>query len=467
VIGEASRTIGRIVIDSRETGDDALFVALQGEHVDSHVFVAQAVANGAAAVVVESGRTVEAGNATVIFVPDTRRALSALAAAFYGDPSRALDVVGVTGTNGKTTTTRMIASICAAAGRPCGIVGTVGAEFGERRWPLANTTPLPPELHALLAEMLDAGAQDVAMEVSSHALALDRVHDVRFRVAALTNITRDHLDFHGTLEAYAAAKHRLFTMAEAAVFNEDDEHGAQFAQEFRGRIPVRTYGLRPGADAVPVRIDANASGSRFVLDGTTFTIALPGHFNVSNALAAIGVARTLDISDAASAHGLASLERVPGRMEHVGAADIDVVVDYAHTPDALEAALQALRGTTPHHLAVVFGCGGDRDRGKRAEMGRVAAAIADRIYVTSDNPRTEDPRAIIGEIEAGIGGHVYAVEPDRRVAIDRAIADAHAGDVVLIAGKGHETYQIIGAEALPFDDAAVARAALLRRGAAQ
>ncbi|MEO9170668.1 MAG: UDP-N-acetylmuramoyl-L-alanyl-D-glutamate--2,6-diaminopimelate ligase [Candidatus Aquilonibacter sp.] len=464
IAGDANRAIRAVTVDSRTASEGALFVALRGERQDGHAFVAQAIANGATAVVVETGRAVDAGDATVVFVPNSRRALSGIAAMFYGDPSHALSVAGITGTNGKTTVSRMVGAICNAAGKPCGMIGTVGAEFAERTWPLANTTPLPPELHAILAEMRDAGAQAVAMEVSSHALALDRVDDVRFRLAALTNVTRDHLDFHQTIEAYAAAKHRLFTMAEAVVLNIDDEHGARWASELARRQPMLTYGLRVGADIVPSKIETSANGSRFELDGTTFSISLPGRFNVSNALAAIGVARTLGVDDAACAHGLASLKRVAGRMEHVGVADVDVVVDYAHTPDALEHALRALRETTVHHLSVVFGCGGDRDRGKRPEMGRVAAAIADRIYITSDNPRTEDAAAIAHDIEAGIGGHVYAVELDRRAAIERAIADAHPGDVVLIAGKGHENYQIVGDQTLSFDDVSVARAAILRRG---
>ena len=463
VRGDASRWITSVTLDSRIAREGALFVALRGEHLDGHDYVPQAIAGGASVVVVEQGRTVDPRGATVVYVPDTRRALSTIAASFYGDPSHALDVIGVTGTNGKTTTTRMIAAICNAAGKPCGVIGTVGAEFEDLMWPLSNTTPLPPELHQLLGEMRDAGAQCVAMEVSSHALALDRVEDVRFRVAALTNVTRDHLDFHETLEAYAAAKHRLFTMSEAAVLNNDDEHGARWAAEMRGRIPVSTYGLKLGADIVPSQIETTASGSSFNVDGTTFSIALPGRFNISNALAAIGVARRLGIDDASSAHGLATLKRVAGRMEHLGAGGVDVVVDYAHTPDALQQALGALRPTTAKQLAVVFGCGGDRDRGKRPEMGRVAAALADRIYVTNDNPRTEDPLEIIHEIEKGLGVHPHVVEPDRRAAIDRAVADAGVGDVVLIAGKGHENYQIVGDQTYPFDDVAVARAALMRR----
>jgi UDP-N-acetylmuramoyl-L-alanyl-D-glutamate--2,6-diaminopimelate ligase len=454
-----------ISIDSREVKPGDTFVALRGEHVDGHNFVQAAIANGATTVVVEDAGVTAPPHVTVVVVPDSRRELSMLAANFYGNPSRELDVLGVTGTNGKTTTTRMIASIFTTADRPCGVIGTVGAEFGEKHWPLANTTPLPPELHSLLAEMRGLGARAVAMEVSSHALALGRVEDVRFRVAAFTNISRDHLDFHQTIEAYAAAKQRLFSMAQRAVLNLDDEYGARWLGEVRSRIPTLTYSLRAGADLVARNVQPNAAGTTFEVDGVVMHVNLPGLFNVQNALAAIGVARHLDIDLAACARGLDALARVPGRMEHVGGGDIDVVVDYSHTPDALENALVALRATAPRALAVVFGCGGDRDRGKRPQMGRVAAAHADRIYVTSDNPRSESPEAIVAEIEAGIGAHPHVSEVDRRAAIVRAIAEAKPGDVVLIAGKGHETYQIVGDVTLPFDDAQVAREALAARGA--
>jgi UDP-N-acetylmuramoyl-L-alanyl-D-glutamate--2,6-diaminopimelate ligase len=466
VIGDPTREIAAVEIDSRRVMPGALFIAVPGEHTDGHAYVDAAIKNGAVAVVVEEARALGVPDGvTAIAVPDTRRALSVLAAAFYGDPSRTLDVLGVTGTNGKTTTTRMIAAILEASGRPCGVIGTVGAQFRDKSWTLENTTPLPPELHGLLAQMKELGAWAVAMEVSSHALALDRVEDVHFRVAALTNITRDHLDFHQTLEAYAAAKHRLFGMTQAAVLNIDDEHGARWYGEIRHRMPTLSYSLHGEADLVARNVVTGASGSTFEVDGVAMRVHLPGFFNLSNALAAIGVARTLGIDLETAAHGLDVLDRVPGRMEHVSGGDVDVVVDYSHTPDSLENALLALRETTEHGLAVVFGCGGDRDRGKRPEMGRVAATYADRIYVTSDNPRSESPAAIVAEIETGIGAHAHVVEVDRRAAILRAIDEAAPGDVVLIAGKGHETYQIIGGQTLPFDDADVARQALAARGA--
>ena len=463
VTEDGGRFVTSVEIDSRRVRPGALFVAVQGEHVDGHAFVAQAVANGASAVVVEAAHEAHSTlGVPVVHVANSRRALSTIAAAFYDDPSHALDVVGVTGTNGKTTTTRMVAAIANAAGRPCGVIGTVGAEFGDKQLPLPNTTPLPPELHGLLAAMRDGGARAVAMEVSSHALALDRVEDVRFAVAALTNVTRDHLDFHHTMEAYAGAKRRLFSMARAAVLNADDEHGWRWAHELRN-VPVTLYGERSGATLVPSNVVASPNGSDFTVDGQRFRVNIPGRFNVWNALAAIGVARALGIDDASTARGLATLERVPGRMEHVRGSDIDVVVDYSHTPDSLAQALAALRETTRGELAVVFGCGGDRDRGKRPEMGRVAAERADRTYVTNDNPRTEDPKAIAAEILAGIGRDDVIVELDRRKAIERAIFDARAGDTVLIAGKGHENYQIVGDVTLAFDDAQTARDALRAR----
>jgi UDP-N-acetylmuramoyl-L-alanyl-D-glutamate--2,6-diaminopimelate ligase len=445
----------------------ALFVALRGTQTDGHRYVPQAVAGGARVVVVEAELSEPPDSGvTFVRVADTRRALSALSAAFCGDPSLALDVVGVTGTNGKTTTSRMIGAILNEAGIPCGVIGTVGAEFGARTWRLANTTPLPPELHALLAGMRDDGARAVAMEVSSHALALDRVDDVRFRVAVLTNVTRDHLDFHETPEAYAAAKRRLFALTNACVLNADDPCGARWAAELaREGRDVITYGSAPGAALAAEEIAVASDGSRFTVDGRAYELRLPGRFNVWNALAALGAARHLGVEGAIAARALASLERVAGRMEHLRGNDVDVVVDYAHAPDALAHALESLRETARGRLAVVFGCGGDRDQGKRSEMGAVAARMADRLYVTNDNPRGEDPQVIAGAIVAGIGKREHVVELDRRRAIERAIGEARSGDVVLIAGKGHETYQIIGDRVLPFDDAEVARAALSLRGA--
>ncbi len=466
ISGPREIDVTRIETASQAVRPGALFVALRGTQTDGHRYVPQAIAGGARVVVVEETAETPGSGVTVVRVADTRRALSALSAAFFGDPSLALDVVGITGTNGKTTTSRMIGAILNEAEIACGVIGTVGAEFGKRSWRLANTTPLPPELHSLLARMRDDGARAVAMEVSSHALALDRVDDVRFRVAVLTNVTRDHLDFHQTPEAYAAAKRRLFELAPTCVLNVDDRLGAQWAAELaREGRDVVTYGATRRAALVAEDIAVAPDGSRFSVGGRRYELRLPGRFNVWNALAALGAARHLGIGDAVAARALGSLERVAGRMEHLRGDGIDVVVDYAHTPDALAHALESLRETARGRLALVFGCGGDRDKGKRSEMGAVAARMADRLYVTNDNPRGEDPRAIADAIVAGIGNREHVVELDRRRAIERAIGEARSGDVVLIAGKGHETYQIIGDRVLPFDDAAVAREALSTREA--
>jgi UDP-N-acetylmuramoyl-L-alanyl-D-glutamate--2,6-diaminopimelate ligase len=465
VTGPRSAVIESLTTDSRNASPSSLFVALRGEHTDGHRFIGQAIGNGAAAVVAEAPFDAPAGVAQIV-VPDSAKALSQLADAFFGSPSRSLAIAGVTGTNGKTTTTRMIASIFDAAGVQCATIGTIGARFGAREWELANTTPLAPELQSLLAQLRDLGAKAVAMEVSSHGLALHRVDDVRFAVAALTNVTRDHLDFHKSFESYAAAKRRLFDLAPRCVLNADDDLGERWARELRPRKPMLTYALRCPADLRPSEVEVRSDGSRFQLDGTRYDVRIPGRFNVANALCAIGVSRQLDVSPRDAAEGLARLEQVSGRMQFVRGSEVDAVVDYAHTPDALENVLTALRETARGRVLVVFGCGGDRDRGKRPLMGAVAARYADFTYVTSDNPRTEDPQSIVDEILNGVNGAPHTVLLDRRRAIGAAIADARAGDLVLIAGKGHERYQIVGRDVLDFDDAAVAHEALARREAA-
>jgi UDP-N-acetylmuramoyl-L-alanyl-D-glutamate--2,6-diaminopimelate ligase len=460
--GGRERNIASLAIDSRAVTPGALFFAVRGQHTDGHQYIGDAVARGAVAIVSEQDVDLP-GHVTAIVVPDSSAALSRIADAFYGSPSRELTVAGITGTNGKTTVTHMIAAIVNAAHFSAGIIGTLGTAYDGVEQPLANTTPLATELHALLAQMRDAGVKIVAMEASSHALALERVADVHFAVAGLTNVTRDHLDFHETPQAYAAAKRRLFDLAERCVLNADDPHGARWTDELRATKPVLTYALEAAADLRAEAIGVHSGGSHFQLEGQEFQLRIPGRFNVANALCAIGVARMLGMADDVSARALASLDRVRGRMERIDGGNVEVIVDYAHTPDALESALRALGESAQGRRILVFGCGGDRDRGKRAEMGAVAARLADYTYVTSDNPRTEDPRAIIDAILPGLGNAPHATEPDRRQAIVAAIRGARAGDVVLIAGKGHENYQIVGTEVLPFDDAAEARLALAQR----
>jgi UDP-N-acetylmuramoyl-L-alanyl-D-glutamate--2,6-diaminopimelate ligase len=462
ITGGGSVMISSLSFDSRSVRPGALFFAIRGQHTDGHRYVSEAIARGASAVIAEREIDLPPHVANVI-VPDSVTALSKIADTFYRSPSLNLSIAGITGTNGKTTVTHMIAAIVNAAGVSAGIVGTLGTKFNGIEQTLDNTTPLASELQALLAQMRDNAVKVVAMEVSSHALALARVSDVHFAVAGLTNITRDHLDFHETPEAYAAAKRRLFDLAERAVLNADDPHGARWAGELRRDKPVLTFAFDNPADVRAEKIRVHASGSSFEMDGRQFDLGLTGRFNVSNALCAIAVARMLGIADDVSARGLASVESVRGRMERIDGGNVEVIVDYAHTPDALESALRALRETAPGRRIVVFGCGGDRDRGKRREMGAVVAHNADYAYVTSDNPRTEDPRAIIDDILPGIGGAPHEVEPDRARAIAAAIRNARPGDTILIAGKGHEMYQIVGTKASPFDDAAEARRALAER----
>ncbi len=469
VAGTLPPSVDAIATDSRAVKPGTLFIALRGERADGHAYIEDAIARGASVIVAQGsvGVTLSSskGAPPVVTVSDTRIAASALADAFHDHPSRDLTVVGVTGTNGKTTTTHLIRDVLEAGGIPCGIIGTLGGEFRERAWPLSNTTPLALELHALLAAQRDAGAKAVAMEVSSHALALHRVDHVKFDVAVLTNVTRDHLDFHGTMERYIAAKRRLFDLAPAAVVNDDDPWGAKLSDELSPRSGSTLYYYIDGEPHGGIR----ATDVRLAGDGSTFhvgtydvAINLPGRFNVRNALAAIGVGVLLDISRADIRRGLAATRAVPGRMERIGAFGIDAIVDYAHTPDALENVLNAARETTRGDLIVVFGCGGDRDPGKRTQMGEIAARIADRVIVTSDNPRSEDPLAIARTVANGY--ERTDIELDRRDAIRRAIDEAKAGDTVVVAGKGHETYQIVGDQSRPFDDRDEVRIAFSKRG---
>jgi len=497
VAGSLPPSVDAIATDSRAVRPGTLFVALRGERTDGHNFIADALARGATAIVLEdpnlaltnaivlslsdalsnpnvalSNPNVALSNPNVtlslskgvpaIIVSDTRIAASALADAFHDHPSHALIVIGVTGTNGKTTTTHLLRDVLEAAGIACGVIGTLGGEFRDLRWPLANTTPLALELHGLLAAQHDAGAQAVAMEVSSHALALHRVDHVRFRVAVLTNITRDHLDFHGTLERYAAAKRRLFDLAPDQVINLDDPFGARFASELDHPLPYY-IDAEPQGGLHATDLQLQGDGSTFRVGSHEFTINLPGRFNVRNALAAMGAAVILNVGIPIEtiARGLATTRSVPGRMERFGAFGIDAIVDYAHTPDALENVLRAVRETTKRDLIVVFGCGGDRDHGKRAQMGEIAARLADRVIVTSDNPRSEDPMTIARDIANGY--QRTHIELDRRSAIRRAIDEARAGDTVVVAGKGHETYQIVGHETRPFDDRDEVRIAFAKR----
>jgi UDP-N-acetylmuramoyl-L-alanyl-D-glutamate--2,6-diaminopimelate ligase len=466
-------TVTGVAYDSRRVTPGAVFVALRGQQDDGARHVPQAVARGAVAVVAETAPPARSDVPWVV-VRDARLALALLADAFHGQPSRSLRLVGITGTNGKTTTGYLLRAIFEAAGERSGLMGTVVYSVGAEDREATRTTPEAPDVQRMLREMVDNGCRAAVMEVSSHALALKRVDGLRFAAGVFTNLTRDHLDFHGDMETYFAAKRRLFELLPRdapAIVNLDDPRGVAI-QAMAGR-PV-TYAMRNAADVTPEPFSYSLSGLSFVARTPRGPIhvrsTLVGQPNVYNLLAAVATADALGIAHESIEAGIATLPGVPGRFEVVSAAtdDVGVVVDYAHTDDALKNLLETARALSPGRLITVFGCGGDRDRTKRPLMGAVAGRLSDIVVVTSDNPRSEDPAAIIEEVLRGIPGAAakgpeVLTLPDRREAIGRAVATARPGDLVIVAGKGHEKTQVIGTRELPFDDVAVAREALGRR----
>jgi UDP-N-acetylmuramoyl-L-alanyl-D-glutamate--2,6-diaminopimelate ligase len=483
VLGALPAAVTGLAYDSRKVGAGACFVAVPGFKQDGRKFAADALGRGAAVVVAEGADPLPGSPAARVLVPSSREALARLADAYHGHPSRRLTMVGITGTNGKTTTSLLVEALLGAGGRPTGVIGTIQYRVGAQAETASQTTPEALELQALLARMVEAGVGGAAMEVSSHALALSRVDGIEFDVAVFTNLTQDHLDFHRTFEAYRDAKARLFDLLavgrkprRTAVVNVDDPAGAAMvrAASADARVRIVTFGLRAPATLRPRGWESGMDGIRLEIDtpggAIAITSALVGEHNVMNLLGAVGVGLALEMAPAQIGRVLSRVDTVPGRFERVEAGQpFLVVVDYAHTPDALENVLTTARKLLRPgaRLGVVFGCGGDRDRGKRPIMGGIAARLADRAWVTSDNPRSERPEAILAEIETGIpaaaaGRHESIA--DRRRAIQGAVAWAREGDVVVIAGKGHETYQIVGSEVLPFDDREVAREALVERG---
>jgi UDP-N-acetylmuramoyl-L-alanyl-D-glutamate--2,6-diaminopimelate ligase len=472
VIGMPPRVVTGLTADSRRVERGDAFVAVPGFKQDARRFVPEAVGRGAALVVTE-GEALNGVGVPQVLVPSARRALAALAGAYWDHPSRALTLVGITGTNGKTTTSYLVDALLRTRGDATGILGTIQYVVGDEIRPAGQTTPEALEIEAMLAAMRERGVRGVAMEVSSHALALSRVDALAFDVAVFTNLTQDHLDFHGTLDEYGRAKRRLFELLAAspkprrvAVVNGDDPAGARMVAGLA--LETLTFGL--GADN---RVRATEWTS--MLQGVRLDVATPagrlrlaspliGEHNVMNLLAAVGVGLALGLRPDAIAQALSDVQTVPGRFEQVRAGQpFLVVVDYAHTPDALERVLTTARKITTGRLGVVFGCGGDRDRTKRPIMGEIAARLADHAWITSDNPRSENPEAIVAEVAAG-AAHVRREGDtrvaDRHAAISAALAWARPGDTIVIAGKGHETYQIVGSEVLPFDDRDVARALL-------
>lgn len=472
VSGSADVDVADVCYDSRRAQPGTVFVALRGAAVDGHRFIPDAVARGCAAVVAEDLPTEGIGVAWVS-VPDSRVALAELAAAFFGDPSTALPVVGVTGTNGKTTTACLVHHLVSASLHRCGLVGTVCYDDGSGVRPAERTTPESRDLQELLAAMRDNGCRAAAMEVSSHSVVQHRIRAVRFAAGVFTNLTQDHLDYHGGMDAYFEAKAGFFEqMASAgadrpghrgrAVINTDDAYGRRLLKRFADRLDCTAYGLGVHADFRATGIRTGFDGTTFQLEakGRSFLVRLPliGAFNVYNALAALAAGNAIGLNLRESVDNLARAPQVPGRLESVAERRaFKVFVDYAHTPDALENVLRTLRELEPARLITVFGCGGDRDRAKRPLMAAAAARFSDFVIATSDNPRGELPARILEDIRAGLGASRHRLIEDRREAIETAIHGAGEGDIVLIAGKGHETYQQFADRTVAFDDRVVAR----------
>ncbi len=491
VFGDSEIEIQGLCYDSRQAGPGGLFFALRGVAADGHRFIGKALENGAAAVVVEDEKAVPAGT-PFVQVADARLAMSLMAACFYGNPTDSIPLIGITGTNGKTTTSYIIEAILEEAGIPAALLGTVSYRFRDRAFPAPHTTPESVELQKRLREMVDLGARGVVMEVSSHALEQRRVDGCSFDAAVFTNLTRDHLDYHRDMESYLASKKRLFTelmtahqvkARRRAVINFDDPYGPQVAEA--AACPVVSYGVESPCQVTAREVQFSITGISGILvtprGEARFRTRLAGRFNLSNILAAAATGIALELPLTAILRGVEAHRNVPGRLEQVeNDRGIALFVDYAHTGDALENVLRTLAELAKGRIITVFGCGGDRDRGKRPVMGEVAGRYSDLAIVTSDNPRSESPAAIMAEIRGGLTGsgtREYAASElsgglaekgfvlieSRREAIRLAVRLARPGDIVLVAGKGHEDYQIIGTERHHFDDREEARAALKKR----
>ena len=457
--------IGDLAYDTRTVSKGALFFCVPGAQVDGHDLAWEAIERGAAALVVERVLDVDVPQ---LVVEDVRAAMAVAADVFFGQPSRELEVAAVTGTNGKTTTAFLLHSILEAAGRRPGLVGTVRWIVAGQERTAPFTTPEAIDLHRLFREMVDAGDRSAAIEASSHGSRYRRLDRVRFDALVFTNLSQDHLDLHGTMEEYFQAKRRLFTGPQPppAAVSVGDEWGRRLAAELAAahRAPLVTFGLEEDAEIRPAALELTLGGSRFEAAGIELESSLRGLFNVENVLGAVAAALLLDVDEESIRNGVAGVSQVPGRFEAIEAGQpFAVLVDYAHTPDSLETALRTARDLAEGRVIVVFGAGGDRDRGKRPLMGKVAVTGADVSIVTSDNPRSEDPLAIIEDVLQGTGMDVE-IDPDRRSAIHRAMGLAEPGDVVVVAGKGHEQGQEIAGDVHPFDDRAVVREALAALG---
>jgi len=453
---QSALEITSLVFDSRAAVPGSLYFCIPGNMSDGHLHAADAVARGAAAVVAE--RRTEA-QAPHVIVPDCRDALARAAARFHGNPAKKLKLVGVTGTNGKTTTTYILKSILEAAGKKTGIIGTNAVFIGDERFDATLTTPDPTDFHAILAQMAARGVEYVVMEVSAHALALRKLNGVRFEVAAFTNFSRDHLDFFDGMDTYFDAKSKLFTkeLAKACVFNADDEKGRELANACK--LPYTTYGCLNPADVFAIRLSMSVNGLKYVLnlkdDIAEVKFNLPGKFNMYNTLCAAAVAGALGIPVKKIAAGIRAVKKVDGRFNIISTGKCSIIVDFAHTDDGLKNILSTIREFAPRRVITVFGCGGDRDRSKRPAMGQIVSECSDYCFITSDNPRTEDPEAILSDIFCGIPENrvtLCRLVSDRRRAILEAVEFAQDGDIVLVAGKGAERHTEIGGEKIPYND---------------
>ena len=476
VNGPVDIEISSVEYDSRKVKKDSLFVAVEGMQSDGHDYIKSAVKNGAKCIVVSSAREAEFSDVarsgvTLLKTNDTRRALSIVSASYFQYPSRSLTVIGVTGTNGKTSITFLLESIFKSAGYNPGIIGTVNYRWNNKELPAANTTPESRDMQELLYNMKEDGVDIVIMEVSSHALDLNRTDDVDFDVAVFTNLTRDHFDFHENFENYFSAKKKIFQLLDksskdkkVAIVNIDDEYGMKIFEEKESySYSLKSFGLNESADYKPIvdTIENRITGLKYIiekpLDGLKIELVLSGTFHVYNSLAAIAVSDSIGLTPEGISNGLLSIKSIPGRFEVLySEKGFSVVVDYAHTGDALLKLLQSVNELKPNRVITVFGCGGDRDRTKRPIMGQVVENNSDQLIITSDNPRTEEPSAIIDDIVEGLEGKTFEVIVDRESAIKHAVSIGQEGDIIVIAGKGHEDYQILGTEKIHFDDREIA-----------
>lgn len=471
IVGDGGAQITGIEHDSRKVSAGNLFVCFEGAHFDGHNFINQAVSNGASAILTARENFQPPAGISALIVRDMLKALAVIVPYACDYPAKKLRVIGVTGTNGKTTTTYMIREILTRAGYKVGLIGTIQMMIGDEIFPMHNTTPNVIDLQKIFTEMLNRGVNYVVMEVSSHALAENRISGIEFDTAVFTNLTQDHLDFHKTMENYRAAKAKLFDIVsragrkqnKSAVVNVDDDAGAFMLEH--AHCKKITYSVKNNSDLRAENVSVRADGTSFQLGGKTLNLHVTGIFNVYNVLAAIGAAEAENISAEIIQTALENFKSVPGRFERIYAEiPFAVIVDYAHTPDGVENVLKTARQIAKNKIITVFGCGGDRDNTKRPIMGRLAAELSDVVIATSDNPRTENPEKILREIEVGvrekIGSKTFETIADRRTAIFRAIELAEAGDVVMILGKGHENYQILNSGTIHFDDREVAHEAI-------